>query len=57
MAADVPNRTITLEGSTLTISDDDGHTTTYPWPADKTMLGNALFVDAAITQHEEARPR
>lgn len=39
----------------ITIEDEDGFRTEWPWPEGKTMLGNASFVDLCVTQHDVAR--
>lgn len=39
----------------LTIEDDDGFTTTWPWPADQTILGNAGFVEVFEALHDATR--
>ncbi len=39
----------------LTIEDDDGFTTTWPWPDDKLMLANTGFVGVLEAQHDALR--
>lgn len=51
----VNDRMMTIEGDRLVIADDDGFTTTHPWPEGKTMLGNAEFADLAVTEHIRQR--
>lgn len=39
----------------ITIKDDDGFTTTWPWPKNKTILGNADFVGVFEALHDAQR--
>lgn len=39
----------------LTIEDEDGFTTSWPWPEGQTALGNPGFVEACEMQHDRLR--
>jgi hypothetical protein len=41
--------------SELTIEDEDGFTTTWPWPDDKLMMANGTFVAIFQQAHDQAR--
>jgi hypothetical protein len=43
------------EHDVLTIEDDDGYTTRWPWPKDRTLLGNGDFVSMCEMQHDALR--
>lgn len=48
-------RSMVVEDGRLIIADEDGFTTTWPWPENKTMLGNAAFADICERKHEAHR--
>ena len=39
----------------LVIEDDDGFTTTWPWPEDRLLLANGDFVALMEAQHDALR--
>lgn len=41
----------------LVIEDDDGFTTSWPWPEDRLALANGDFVAICESAHDEARAR
>lgn len=41
--------------NTLTIEDEDGFRTDWPWPEDKSLLHNASFVEMCEMQHDAMR--
>lgn len=42
--------------ASIVVSDDQGNSTDYPWPAGKTMLGNAAFADLCTDAHLSRYP-
>lgn len=41
----------------LTIEDDDGFKTQWPWPEQRLMLANADFVSLCEAQHDALKQR
>ena len=44
-----------VETTTIIIEDDDGFRTTWPWPANRLLLGNGDFVAILERAHDELR--
>lgn len=51
----MPEEPELAEESVVTIEDDDGFTTRWPWPNEKSMLGNAEFVRVFEALHDAQR--
>lgn len=44
-----------MSGQVVTIEDDDGFTTEWPWPKDRLGLANAEFIEMCEQMHDAAR--